>query len=123
MGVFRFAPIVNQIQSDREDRSSDVCHSGDARWSFSEKDNDSMLHTHHLSRTESHRKNSVQLASHYGGWFGAHSGSNGAVDDPGRFGKVGKDTQSCDVIRTYCCCDRGHAPARRGHEFGQRRED
>ena len=40
--------------SDREDRSSDVRHVGDARWSFSATYDDSILHTHHLCRLVSH---------------------------------------------------------------------
>ena len=39
----------------REGISSDVCYVGDTRQSFSEKDDDNILHTHHLCRIVSHR--------------------------------------------------------------------
>ena len=42
---------VHDAFSDREDTSSDVCYVGDTRKSFSEKDDDSIPHTHHLCRT------------------------------------------------------------------------
>ena len=47
VGSVRAGRVPN-AGSDREDRSSDVCYVGDTRQSFSEKDNASILHTHHL---------------------------------------------------------------------------
>ena len=46
---------VFEAGSDREDKSSYVCYVGDTRQSFSVRDDDSILHTHHLSRIVSHR--------------------------------------------------------------------
>ena len=40
--------------SDREDTSSDVCYDGDTRQSLSVKDDDSILHIHHICRIVSH---------------------------------------------------------------------
>ena len=42
---------VHDAGSAREDRSSDECYVGDTRQSFTEEDDDSILHTHHLCRT------------------------------------------------------------------------
>ena len=50
--------------SAREDRSSDVCFVRDTRWSFSEKDYDSILHTHHLCRTTREALWLLDIVSH-----------------------------------------------------------
>ena len=47
--------------SDREDRFSAVCYVGDTRLSFCEKDDDSILHIHHLCRIVSHRNKEVDV--------------------------------------------------------------
>ena len=45
---------VLEAGSDREDRYSDVRYVGDTRKSFSEKDDDSIPHFHHICRIVSH---------------------------------------------------------------------
>ena len=50
---------VLEAGSDREETPSDVCFVGDTRQSLSAKDDDSILHMHHLFRIVSHRNMNV----------------------------------------------------------------
>ena len=54
-------PCVVEADSDCEDRSSDVGYVGDTRWSFSVKNDDVILHSHHLSQIVPHRNKNITV--------------------------------------------------------------